>query len=60
MLGGSVLQIVAPIEHRGSRVPCVMDVDGIVGDIHPAAKPLYSEVASEFDGPAGYPLTAAQ
>jgi N-acyl amino acid synthase of PEP-CTERM/exosortase system len=53
MLGGSVLQIGAPIEHRGSRVPCMMDVDSIVADIHPATKPLYREVIAEFDGSGG-------
>jgi N-acyl amino acid synthase of PEP-CTERM/exosortase system len=49
MLGVHMVQIGAAIEHRGTRIPCMMDVETVIADIHPAVKQLYSVVAAELE-----------
>lgn len=46
-LGVKVRQIGTPIEHRGLRVPSMLDVQDILGGLNFIMRPLYEEIARE-------------
>lgn len=47
-LGVDIRQIGAPVEHRGTRVPSVMDVPGIVRNMRMIMRPLWRAVDDEI------------
>jgi N-acyl amino acid synthase of PEP-CTERM/exosortase system len=47
-LGVHVKQIGSPIEHRGLRIPSVMDCRSIIDGLSFVTRPLYSVIASEI------------
>jgi N-acyl amino acid synthase of PEP-CTERM/exosortase system len=46
-LGAKITAIGAPVEHRGARIPSMMDVDGIIGSMPLVFRPLYHVIADE-------------
>jgi len=46
-LGVNIRQIGSPVEHRGTRVPSMMTVAGIVDGLNFVMRPLYEVVAAE-------------
>jgi len=46
-LGVDIQQIGGPVEHRGTRVPSVIDVAGVIAGLNFMVRPLYKEVAEE-------------
>ena len=52
LLGVNIKRIGGPVEHRGTRVPSMMSVPGIVGGFGPFVRPLYEHIAGEVA--AGY------
>lgn len=46
-LGVRIRQIGAPVEHRGTRIPSMLSVPGILGGLNFIMRPLYEEVAAE-------------
>jgi N-acyl amino acid synthase of PEP-CTERM/exosortase system len=46
-LGAKVTAIGAPVEHRGARIPSMMNVGGILGHLPLIFRPLYRVVAEE-------------
>lgn len=48
-LGVQVLRIGGPVEHRGIRVPSVMDVEGIVAGLNAYSRPIYDEILGELE-----------
>ena len=47
-LGVNIRQIGGPVEHRGRRVPCMMDVSDVVRNIRRSMRPLWREVDAEI------------
>jgi N-acyl amino acid synthase of PEP-CTERM/exosortase system len=48
-LGVNVKQIGGPVEHRGLRIPSVMDCRSIVNNLSFVTRPLYRVIAAEID-----------
>lgn len=48
-LGAKVTQIGGPVEHRGQRVPSMMDCKGIINGLNFVTRPLYKVIAAEVD-----------
>lgn len=48
-LGVQVRQIGGPVQHRGTRVPSLMDVDKIIRGLRFFMKPLYRTLAEEIE-----------
>jgi N-acyl amino acid synthase of PEP-CTERM/exosortase system len=48
-LGVEVLRIGGPVEHRGIRVPSVMDVERIVARLNAYSRPIYDEILHELE-----------
>ena len=48
-LGVSVKQIGGPVEHRGLRIPSMMDCRSIVDGLSEVTRPLYEVIAAEVD-----------
>jgi N-acyl amino acid synthase of PEP-CTERM/exosortase system len=46
-LGVKITAIGSPVEHRGARIPSMMDVNGIIGHLPRAFRPLYRVIAEE-------------
>lgn len=46
-LGVNVRQVGAPVEHRGLRVPSMLDVKEIIGGLNFIMRPLYNVIAQE-------------
>lgn len=46
-LGVNVRQIGAPVEHRGRRIPSMLDVKEILGGLNGIVRPLYNVIAGE-------------
>lgn len=46
-LGVNIRQIGGAVEHRGTRVPSILDVKGIVGGLNFIMRPLYKVIAQE-------------
>lgn len=46
-LGVNITQIGGPIEHRGERVPSMIDCSSIVGGLNFLTRPLYNVIAAE-------------
>ncbi|HMV16278.1 MAG TPA: PEP-CTERM/exosortase system-associated acyltransferase [Rhodocyclaceae bacterium] len=51
-LGVKIRQIGGPVEHRGTRIPSMMDVKGIIGGLRFFMKPMWRVVNEQID--AGY------
>lgn len=51
-LGVDVKQIGGPIEHRGTRIPSMMDVQGIISGMRFLIKPIWRVIQEEIE--AGY------
>ncbi len=47
LLGVKIERIGGPVEHRGRRVPSMLNAPGIVGGFGPLVRPLYEHIASE-------------
>lgn len=56
-LGVDVRQIGGPVEHRGTRIPSVMDVQAIIKDMRFLMKPMWRVIQEEIE--AGYERAAA-
>jgi N-acyl amino acid synthase of PEP-CTERM/exosortase system len=52
LLGVKIVRIGGPVEHRGRRVPSMLNAPGIVAGFGPLARPLYEHIAGEVA--AGY------
>ncbi len=52
LLGVKIERIGGPVEHRGRRVPSMLNASGIVSSFGPLARPLYEHIAAEVV--AGY------
>lgn len=52
LLGVKIVRIGGPVEHRGRRVPSMLNAPGIVAGFGPLARPLYEHIAAEVV--AGY------
>lgn len=52
-LGVKVTQIGGPIEHRGQRIPSMMDPKSIVKGLNFVTRPLYNVIAAEVDRELG-------
>jgi N-acyl amino acid synthase of PEP-CTERM/exosortase system len=48
-LGVEVTQIGAPIEHRGTRIPSMMDVQGIIKGMRFLVKPMWRVIREEIE-----------
>lgn len=48
-LGVEIRQIGEPVEHRGTRVPSMMDVDKIIKGLRFLVKPLYRAIVQEIE-----------
>lgn len=48
-LGVKITRIGDPIEHRGTRIPSMIDVRDVIDNMRLLMKPLWREVASEID-----------
>ncbi len=48
-LGVRVTRIGAPIEHRGTRIPSVIEVQDVIRNMRMLMKPLWREVVAEID-----------
>ena len=48
-LGVEVKRIGNPVEHRGTRVPCVIDVDMILANMPPIIRPFYEMICKEVE-----------
>jgi N-acyl amino acid synthase of PEP-CTERM/exosortase system len=48
-LGVKVEQIGAPVEHRGVRIPSMMDCKRIVDGLNVMTRPLYDVIAAEVE-----------
>jgi N-acyl amino acid synthase of PEP-CTERM/exosortase system len=46
-LGAKITAIGTPVEHRGARIPSMMDVEGILGHMPLVFRPLYHVIADE-------------
>jgi len=46
-LGAKVTQIGAPVEHRGERIPWMMNSKAIVDGLNLVTRPLYNVIAAE-------------
>jgi len=53
LLGVKLQPVGAPVEHRGTRVPAMMNVNAIVDGLRFFVRPLYEVILDEID--AGYP-----
>ena len=51
-LGVKITQIGGPVEHRGIRIPSMMDVDGIIKGLRFFVKPIWRVIEAQVD--AGY------
>lgn len=54
-LGVKVQQIGGPVEHRGTRIPSMMSVTGIIESLNFVVRPLYKVVAAEVRSALGSP-----
>lgn len=48
-LGVEIKQIGAPIEHRGTRIPSMMDVESITRDLRMIFRPIWKVIKAEVD-----------
>ncbi|MBL8452686.1 MAG: PEP-CTERM/exosortase system-associated acyltransferase, partial [Zoogloea sp.] len=51
-LGVKITQIGGPVEHRGTRIPSMMDVDAIIKGLRFFVKPIWRTIEAQVD--AGY------
>ncbi len=51
-LGVKITQIGGPVEHRGTRIPSMMDVDAIIKGLRFFVKPIWRAIEAQVD--AGY------
>ena len=47
-LGVDILRIGEPVQHRGLRIPSVMDVNGIIAGIRPFLRPMWELIREEI------------
>lgn len=52
-LGVKVTQIGGPVEHRGQRIPSMMNAKGIVDGLNFVTRPLYKVIAAEVERELG-------
>ena len=52
-IGFVIKQIGAPIEHRGLRVPSMIDVKPLIKEMRSLIRPLYRQIATELDHVGG-------
>lgn len=50
-LGVEVVQIGGPVEHRGTRIPSMIDVDAVVGKLNRYVRPMYDEIVVQLGNP---------
>lgn len=48
-LGVRITRIGGPIEHRGTRIPSMIDVQDVIGNMRLMMKPLWREVVTEIE-----------
>ena len=48
-LGVRVTQIGGPVQHRGTRVPSMIDVQEVIRNMRLVMRPLWREVVSEIE-----------
>jgi N-acyl amino acid synthase of PEP-CTERM/exosortase system len=48
-LGVDIRRIGSPVEHRGARIPSMLDVEGVVRGLNFVVRPLYDVIAREVD-----------
>jgi len=48
-LGVEIRQIGSPVEHRGTRIPSVMDVGSIISDMRMLLKPIWRAVREDIE-----------
>lgn len=57
--GVTITRIGSPVEHRGKRIPSMMDAHGILGNLPRLVRPLYRELAKEVGaGVSSIPLAS--
>ncbi len=49
-LGVTITRIGGPIEHRGTRIPSMIDVQEVIANMRTLMKPLWREVLAEIEG----------
>ena len=48
-LGVEIRQIGAPVEHRGTRIPSMMDVRAIIADMRILLRPIWRAVREDIE-----------
>ena len=54
-LGVEVVPVGGPLEHRGTRIPSMIDVDGVVAHLNRHVKPLFDEIVRQLGNPWATP-----
>jgi N-acyl amino acid synthase of PEP-CTERM/exosortase system len=50
-LGVEVVPVGGPVEHRGTRIPSMIDVDSVVGQLNRYVRPMYDEIVAQLGNP---------
>jgi len=50
-LGVEVVTVGAAVEHRGTRIPSIIDVDGVVARLNRYVRPMYDEIVRQLGDP---------
>ncbi len=50
-LGVEVVTVGGPVEHRGTRIPSMIDVDDVVAKLNRYVRPMYGEIVDQLGNP---------